>query len=113
MELEESYEQGALHVFYIGLEMARPGARPAEAVAAARKHFERALELSGGRLAGPYVTWAEAVCVAQQNAVEFREMLNKALAVDVEAAPASRLANWVAQRRARWLLERVDELFVE
>jgi predicted anti-sigma-YlaC factor YlaD len=112
-QLDEAYERGAIPVFLISLEMNRPGTRPAEAVAAARKHFERALQLSGGRWAGPYVTWAEAVCVAQQNATEFREVLNKALAVDVEAAPEWRLANVLAQRRARWLLARVDELFAE
>jgi hypothetical protein len=33
--------------------------------------------------------------------------------VDLEAAPQQRLANLIAQKRARWLLARVDELFIE
>jgi len=31
----------------------------------------------------------------------------------VDAAPQQRLANLVAQKRARWLLGRVDELFIQ
>lgn len=113
MELDEKFERGAIHSFYINLEMGRPGAKLPAAAAQARKHFERAVELSEGKLAGPYVTLAEAVCVAEQNRAEFVALLNKALAVDVEAAPDDRLINLVAQRRARWLLARVDDLFVE
>jgi hypothetical protein len=38
--------------------------------------------------------------------------LEKALAVDVDARPEWRLANLVMQRRARWLLERIDDLII-
>ena len=34
-------------------------------------------------------------------------------ASDADAHPSDRLANLVAQRRARWLLSRIDELFLE
>jgi predicted anti-sigma-YlaC factor YlaD len=40
-------------------------------------------------------------------------MLEKALAIDVDADPTTRLANVVAQRRARWLLAHQSELFLE
>ncbi|PYQ47942.1 MAG: hypothetical protein DMF78_22480, partial [Acidobacteria bacterium] len=33
--------------------------------------------------------------------------------VDVDAVPDMRLANLVYQKRARWLLGRADDLFVE
>jgi hypothetical protein len=33
--------------------------------------------------------------------------------VDVERAPDQRVANLIAQKRARWLLARADELFIE
>ena len=39
-------------------------------------------------------------------------MLEKALAVDADADPDHRLANLVAQRRAHWLLDHIDELFL-
>jgi hypothetical protein len=40
-------------------------------------------------------------------------MLRRALAVDPDARPEWRLANLVMQRRARWLLAREDDLFLE
>ncbi|MEP0774150.1 MAG: hypothetical protein HRF46_07285, partial [Acidobacteriota bacterium] len=80
---------------------------------AARRHFQRAVELSRGHRAAPFVALAEAVCVAEQNRAEFEALLHRALAVDLEAAPDQRLANQVAQRRARWLLARADDLFLD
>ena len=71
------------------------------------------MTLSGNRLAGPLVALAEAVAVQEQNVTEFEELLRRALAIDADAAPNSRLANLVAQRRARWLLARTDQLFLQ
>jgi predicted anti-sigma-YlaC factor YlaD len=53
------------------------------------------------------------VSVARQDRAEFERLLQEALAVDPEALPQERLANIVAQRRARWLLGRADDLFIE
>jgi predicted anti-sigma-YlaC factor YlaD len=78
-----------------------------------RRHFERALELSHGKRAGTYVSFAENACVPAQNQAEFQSLLEKALAVDPDADLDNRLANLVAQRRARWLLKHIDELFLE
>jgi len=56
---------------------------------------------------------AETVSVQKQDRAEFQSLLNQALAVDPNARPEWRLENLVMQRRAHWLLARVDELFVE
>jgi predicted anti-sigma-YlaC factor YlaD len=111
LALDEAWENGAIHSFLITYEMARANGAgdPAER---SRQHFERALELAGGRLAGPYVTYAEAVPLGKQQAAEFRRLLQQALAIDADAYPPARLGNLVAQRRARWLLGRMDELFL-
>jgi predicted anti-sigma-YlaC factor YlaD len=79
----------------------------------ARKHFERAMQLSGGLRASPMVSLAETVAVREQDRKEFRSLLERALAVDPDARPEWRLANLVMQRRARWLLSREDLLFAE
>ena len=110
LALNEAYDAGALHVFMISLAVARGGA---ESETAARRHFQRAVELSGGRQAGPYVSLAEAVAVQTGNRPEFERLLAAALKVDPEAAPDWRLANTLMQRRARWLLGRTDQLFTE
>jgi predicted anti-sigma-YlaC factor YlaD len=56
---------------------------------------------------------AESISVKNQNKAEFTEMLEKALAIDAIQPSDQRLSNLLAQKRARWLLGRVDELFVE
>ncbi|MCD6050854.1 MAG: hypothetical protein K0Q55_2257 [Verrucomicrobia bacterium] len=111
LELDETYEAGALHSAMISYELSRQGAegKPADR---ARKHFARAVELSKGQQAGPYLSLAEGVSLQEQNAKEFKELLEKALAVNVDARPEWRLANLVMQRRARWLLEHMDDLII-
>jgi len=112
LALDETFDHGALHSFFAAFEAARPGAPPGWQ-GHAREHFDRAVALSGGLLSGPYVTMAEGWAVAVQDRGAFRELLAKALAVDVDAHPENRLANLVMQRRARWLLGREEALFFE
>jgi predicted anti-sigma-YlaC factor YlaD len=109
LELDESWNQGALHEFRIVLAAARPGAPEYEALAG---HFDRARVLSGKTRAGLFVTYAEAVALPNQDATEFRGLLDASLAIDPDQREETRLANLVAQRRARWLLGRIEDLFL-
>lgn len=111
LELNESYDYGAIHGFLITYEMARPDGA-GDPAARSRQHFERAMELSNGQQASPLVAYAEAACVQKQDRAQFQSLLNQALAIDVNARPEWRLVNLVMQRRARWLLGRIDELFL-
>jgi hypothetical protein len=108
LELDEGFERGALHSFLVVYEPVRQGASgdPHER---SRRHFARAVALSGGNDAAPFVALAEAVCVPQQQRREFEALLQRALSV--EGTQENRLANRVAQRRARWLLTRTERLF--
>jgi predicted anti-sigma-YlaC factor YlaD len=102
---------GALHAFLISYEMARPGGQ--EAQARAREHFERAVRLSEGQKAGPFVALAESVCVESQNKREFIALLERAIALDPARRPEWRLENLIMQRRARWLLSQTEQLFID
>jgi predicted anti-sigma-YlaC factor YlaD len=42
----------------------------------------------------------------------FEPLLNRALAINPDANPDTRLLNLVIQRRARWLLSRKADLFL-
>jgi predicted anti-sigma-YlaC factor YlaD len=110
LELDEAWNDGALHEFAIHL--AAGGSTTADR-AVLEEHYERALELSAGTSAGLFVTYAEAAAVPAQDRARFIELLGRALAVDVDAAPQRRLLNVIAQARARWLIDNVDELFLE
>jgi hypothetical protein len=112
LELDEAFDLGAIHSFLISYEFARQGVK-GDPAARARQHFDRAVALSKGQDAGPYVSLAEAVSVASQDWKEYEAMLGKALAINADAVPERRLANLVMQRRARWLLSRTSDLFLD
>jgi predicted anti-sigma-YlaC factor YlaD len=112
LELDESYDSGAIHNYLITYEMSRPGGT-GDAATRSRQHFERALALSGGQQAGPMVAYAEAVCVQKQDLKQFEALLHQALAINPDAKPEWRLANLIMQRRAKWLLSRTDQLFLK
>ena len=82
-------------------------------VALIRNHYKRAVELSRGHSASVHLAYAEAVSVPFQNAAQFRELVQLALAVNPEDEPTNRLVNLLAQRRARWLAARIGQLIFE
>ncbi|HEV2521673.1 MAG TPA: TRAP transporter TatT component family protein [Candidatus Acidoferrales bacterium] len=111
-ELDPDFDHGTIHNFLIAYESVRIGASK-DSASRSRRHYERAVELTSGQSASPYVAFAEAVSISSQNREEFESLLKKALAVNPDTRPEWRLSNMVMQRRARWLLSREDELFVK
>ena len=109
LELDEDYNRGALHGAMITLESV-PEILGGSAVRA-REHFDRAVELSDGGDASPYVALATGVAIAAQDRNGFEALLQSALAIDADADKSIRLMNIVAQRRARLFLDHIDELF--
>jgi hypothetical protein len=79
----------------------------------AREHFQRAIAISKGGKPGPYVTLAETVAVQKQDRKEFEDLLNQALAIDPEKNQSERLVTILMQRKARALLAKEDELFID
>ncbi len=104
--------EGALQVFLLSLEVSLPNASPA-AISTARQRFQRAVTLSKGAHAAPYVALAEAIAQLHGDAAEFEGLLRSALSIDLALRPDWRLANRIAQRRARWLLTQTSFLFPE
>ncbi|MEX2649062.1 MAG: TRAP transporter TatT component family protein [Alphaproteobacteria bacterium] len=109
LELDERYDDGAAHEFFVSYEAGRPGGD----MATARAHFARALDLSGGKRASVYLALAEGVAVQEQNLPEFRALVAAALAVDPESTPELRLVNTLARRRAEWLEARIPDHFFD
>jgi len=111
LELDEDYDNGAIHDFLVSFEGGRSESQGGSAVRA-RKHFERARELSQAKRLSPALSLAENVAVATGDRSEFERLLQEILAFDVNSAPEYRLANLIAQKRARFLLGQIDELFM-
>jgi predicted anti-sigma-YlaC factor YlaD len=111
LALDEKWNKGTLHELFITLDSLPEelgGSR-----ARARQHFEKAVELQGGLSPGPYVALATGVAVPSQDRAEFERLLKTALAIDPEKNPSSRLVTLVMQKRARVLLDRIDEQFAK
>ena len=77
----------------------------------ARRHFLRAQEKTGGTSVGAYVSYAQSICVPAQDYDTFADYLEKALAVDSDADPSTRLVTVINQRKARWLLDNAYNYF--
>ena len=111
LELEPCYGLGSVHEFFVSWESAR--STIGGSLERAKEHYAADLACAQGRRAFPYVVFAESVSVAKQDKAQFKQLLEQALAFDVSRKDDQRLANLLAQRRARFQLGRLDELFVE
>lgn len=111
LELDEGFEEGGVHEFFLVYEAGRPDSSSVT-VEKARAHFKRAIELSEGKKLSPLVSLAEAVSVRLQNKDEFSQLLHRVLTFPLDQALEHRFANTLAQRRARQLFARIDELFL-
>jgi hypothetical protein len=111
LELEPCFNLGSIHEFFVSWEAARSSI--GGSLDRAREHYEADLACAQGRRAFPYVVFAENVSVAKQDKAQFKELMEKALAFDVSQKNAERVANLLAQKRARFQLGRIDELFIE
>ena len=109
--LNPDYAEGSLYDFYISFYGAMPKAMGGDK-AKARESFKKAIELSKGSRLGPYIALATAISVPEQNVAEFRELLNTALAINIDTYPANRLVNTLAHRRAQWMLDNIGTYFL-
>jgi predicted anti-sigma-YlaC factor YlaD len=109
-ELDPDFNNGAIDDFYILYYASLPEALGGDK-AKAEVHYRLALEKTKGLSAGPYVSYATAVCVPVQDYEAFKENLEKALAVDVNAEPSNRLVNIISQKKARFLLDTAYNFF--
>jgi predicted anti-sigma-YlaC factor YlaD len=107
-ELDPGWNGGMLPSTLISLAPNLPGGTRDDS----RRYYEETLKITGGKTAGPYVSLANAVAVKEQDREQFMELMNKALAIDLDADPDARLANDYAQRRAAFLLEHIDDLIL-
>lgn len=86
-------------------------ARAAGSKQRALSYFDQGIAQSAGRSAGAYLAKAESYAQPAGDRILFEQLLQQALAVKDEAGSPLTLQNEVMRRRARWLLEKADDLF--
>lgn len=104
---DPDWGQGALTGLLATLEAARPGGSRKQAL----RWFDQAIAQSGGKSAGPLLGKAEGYAQPAGDREMFEQLLRQALTIGDEAGSPLALQNEVMRRRARWLLERTDDLF--
>jgi predicted anti-sigma-YlaC factor YlaD len=111
-ELDPDFNNGALDDFLVLAYASLPDSMGGNK-SLVETHYRRSLEKSGGRLAGPYVSYAGAVSIPAQDYDTFKTCLETALALDPDADPANRLVNTLSQRKARYLLDNAEFYFID
>lgn len=109
VRLDPGHDKGGAQLYLGVLESLLPaaaGGRPE----VARGHFERALELSGGRNLMAKVLYAERYARAQFDRELHDRLLKEVLAADAQA-PGLTLTNTLAKQRAAQLLAGADQYF--
>jgi predicted anti-sigma-YlaC factor YlaD len=112
LKLDEFYGGSSIHEFYVTYYASLPDYMGGN-MDKAREHFEKAIELSGGKSTSAYLAFATGICIKEQNVKEFKDLLEKVLELDPEADPQNRLLNILNQRKARWLLQHIEDFFLE
>lgn len=110
IELDETYYYGTAHSMLGSLYAAPPkamGGNPEKA----KLHFQRAFELSKSKLLVVPFIYAKFYAVQIQDKALFEKTLNDIIATPVNFFPEKNLANEVAKRKAKDLLEKADALF--
>ena len=76
-------------------------------------YFNKAISYSNGMDAGPYLTYAESIHKTFQERKDFVDKLNYVMEMDVVRNSDYEMGNLVSKSRAKWLLSKTDEYFLE
>ena len=105
--VDPGWGQGSLTGLLGTFEAARPGGSPQQALA----YFDQSIAQSGGRSAGALLAKAEGHAQPAGDKELFASLLQQALAIKDEAGSPLTTQNELMRRRARWLQEKIDDLF--
>lgn len=110
LELDESYQAGAAHLFWGGYYATRPpmfGGDPEKS----RYHFERAMELSNRSFLLIHTTYAETLARQLFDQELHDSLLREVINFQLQSAPDYTLSNQIAIRKAKRLLD--ENFFAE
>jgi tetratricopeptide (TPR) repeat protein len=110
LTLDAGYYYGGPHIFLGIWYSSRPKIAGGD-LDAARKHFEKAIELGRGKFLMAYVYYADNYARKAFDKKLFIALLEKALDTPADTIPELTLLNTVAQTKAREMLDNLNELF--
>jgi predicted anti-sigma-YlaC factor YlaD len=109
-ELDPGWNSGAIYGIYLSYYAGMPGYLGGDK-GKAEEAYRKALAYSKGGSASLFVAYATSICIPKEDLAGFKAALAKALAIDPNAVPESRLETVIAQENARRLLDDTDKYF--
>jgi hypothetical protein len=113
LALDPEWGQGALYSAMMSYTSSRPDLSGETLKDSISYYFEKAVLASDSLDAGPFMTYAESIHKASQDRDAFENNLNFVLNMDVKKSQEFELSNIIAQKRAKWLLSKANEFFLE
>lgn len=139
LEIEEDYNQGALHDLFIAVFANLPSSLTFRTVELPNNysvvhvldayyakygkilsdmtvedqvlfHLELSNKFSNNTKVAPYVS-ASSIYIKNQNLLEFKSILNKAMDIKLDKNPENRLMNIISRRKASWFLDHIEDYF--
>ncbi|MGC8594494.1 MAG: TRAP transporter TatT component family protein [Candidatus Kryptoniota bacterium] len=107
---DETYFYGGAHLFFGTIEASLPPLFGGD-TASARRHFERAIQISGGKFLMAYYYYAKTYAVMRQDRDLFRALLKKVVNAPVHILVQQDLANAIAKSKSKALLEKENDYF--
>ncbi len=110
LEIDPNWNYGSLYSAMIPYSLSRPDA-PVNASDVAEGYYRKAIIASGGSDLSSHVSYSENVLIASQNRSEFVRLLTFVLESNHRGIKELEVGNYMAKKRAQWLLGRTEELF--
>ena len=110
LAIDPNWNYGSLYSAMIPYSLSRSDAS-LNAIEVAEDYYREGLVASGGNDLGLHVSFAENVLIANQNRSEFVRLLTLVLESEDRIIKELEVGNYMAKKRAQWLLGRTEELF--
>ena len=110
LAIDPNWNYGSLYSAMIPYSLSRSDAS-LNAIEVAEDYYRDGLVASDGNDLGLHVSFAENVLIASQNRSEFVRLLTLVIESDDRRIKELEVGNYMAKKRAQWLLGRTEELF--
>ena len=111
--LDPKWGKGALYSAMMSYTSSRPDLSSDMLKDSANYYFNKAVSVSDSLDASPFMTYAESIHKPFQNRAGYINKLNFVINMDVKKNTQFELSNIIAQKRAKWLLSKTNETFLE
>jgi predicted anti-sigma-YlaC factor YlaD len=109
--LDPGWNKGAIYGLYLSYYAGMPVYLGGD-MAKAEEAYAKALAYSKGGSASLFVTYASSICIPKEDYEGFKAAIEKALAIDPDSVPESRLETVIAQKNARRLMKMAGDYFM-